>query len=52
MKKRLVQRLAQIIDSLPRGAKRSEAMNDYLELKLSEDDKYFLTLTNKYKDYE
>lgn len=50
MKKLLTQKLAQLIDELPRGEKRREVMNDYLQLKLSEDDKYFLTLTNKYKD--
>ena len=50
MKKLLTQKLAQLIDKLPRGEKRREVMNDYLQLKLSEDDKYFLTLTNKYKN--
>lgn len=50
MKKLLTQKLAQLIDELPRGEKRREVMSDYLQLKLSEDDKYFLTLTNKYKD--
>lgn len=52
MKKKLTQRLAQLIDSLPRGNKRSEVMDDYLNLKLSDCDMYFLTLENKYKDYE
>jgi len=52
MKKILTQRLAQLIDNLPRGTKKSEVIKDYLELKLTEDDKYVLTLTNKYKNYE
>ena len=52
MKKRLVQKLAQLIDSMPRGMKKSDVIKDYLELKLTEDDKYVLTLTNKYKNYE
>ena len=52
MKKTLIQILAQLIDNLPRGTKKSEVIKDYLELKLTEDDKYVLTLTNKYKNYE
>lgn len=51
MKKKLVQKLAQLIDLMPRGMKRSDVIKDYLELKLTEDDKYILTLTNKYKEY-
>jgi hypothetical protein len=51
MKKRLVQKLAQLIDSMPRGMKKSDVIKDYLELKLTKDDKYVLTLTNKYKEY-
>ena len=51
MKKRLVQKLAQLIDSMPRGMKKSDVIKDYLQLKLTEDDKYVLTLTNKYKEY-
>ena len=52
MKKLLIQRLAQIIDKLPRGVKRTNVMEDYLSLKLSKDDEFYLTMTNKYKDYD
>jgi len=52
MKKLLIQRLAQLIDSLPRGVKRSNVMEDYLSLKLSNDDKFYLTMTDKYRNYE
>ena len=49
MKKQLVQRLQQLIDFLPRGKKKDDVINDYLKLKLSKDDKFYLTLENKYK---
>ena len=52
MKKLLIQRLAQLIDNLPRGVKRTNVMNDYLSLKLSKDDKFYLTMADKYKNYE
>jgi len=48
MKKKLLQRLAQLMDF----NKSKELREDYLQLKLSEDDKFYLTLKNKYKDYE
>jgi metal-responsive CopG/Arc/MetJ family transcriptional regulator len=51
MKKRLVQKLAQLIDSMPIGMNRSDVIKDYLQLKITEDDRYVLTLTNKYKEY-
>ena len=52
MKKLLIQRLAQLIDNLPRGVRRTNVMNDYLSLKLSKDDKFYLTMADKYKNYE
>ena len=36
---------------MPIGMNRSDVIKDYLQLKLTEDDKYVLTLTNKYKEY-
>ena len=47
MRKKLLQRLAQLMDI----NKSKELRKDYLQLKLSEDDRFYLTLKNKYKDY-
>jgi len=47
MRRRLIKKLAQLRDKFPL---RKEITKDYLELKLSEDDKFYLTLKNKYKD--
>lgn len=52
MKKKLIQRLAQLIDNLPRGINRTKVMDDYLSLKLSKDDEFYLTMTDKYRNYE
>ena len=46
-KKKLLQKLNQLRDVLT-GNKRKELSKDILELKLSDDDKLILTLTNKY----
>ena len=46
MKKRLLQRLAQLMDN----NKSKELRKDYLDLKLSDDDKFYLTMKDKYGD--
>lgn len=48
--KKLTQKLAQLIDNLPRGDKKQEVIKDYLDLKLSKDNMFYLTLQKKYKD--
>ena len=50
MKKRLIQKLQQLIDKLPIGRKRKEAKKDLLELKLSDSDYHYIMLADKYKD--
>lgn len=50
MKKQLIQKLQQRIDKLPRGKKKSEAINDYLELKLTKDDLFVLSMKDKYSN--
>jgi len=47
MKKKLIQRLNQLMDSL-KGSKNTELQKDILDLKFSSDDELVLTLTNKY----
>ena len=48
-RKRLIQKLQQLIDKLPKGDKRKEAKKDLLELKLSKTDYHYIMLANKYK---
>ena len=50
MKKRLTQKLQQLIDKLPLGNKRKEAKSDLLKLKLSNSDYHFISLADKYKE--
>ena len=50
MKKRLTQKLQQLIDNLPTGKKRKEAKEDLLSLKLSQSDYHYIMLADKYKD--
>ena len=50
MKKRLTQKLQQLIDNLPTGNKRKEAKEDLLSLKLSQSDYHYIMLADKYKD--
>ena len=45
----LIQKIQQLIDKLPISKKRKEAKQDLLKLKLSSDDKFFISLANKYK---
>ena len=51
-KKKLIQKLQQLIDRLPVSAKKEEAKQDLLDLKLSKTDYHFITLKDKYKDEE
>lgn len=50
MRKRLTQKLQQLIDKLPIGSKRKEVKRDLLELKLSDSDYHHISLANKYKE--
>jgi len=50
MKKRLIQKLQQLIDRLPISSKRKEAKRDLLELKLSNSDYHYISLADKYKE--
>ena len=46
MRKLLLQKMAQLIDKHP---KNKELKKDYLELKLNDDDKFYLTMRDKWK---
>jgi len=50
MKKRLIQKLQQLIDRLPISSKRKEAKRDLLELKLSNSYYHYISLADKYKE--
>ena len=50
MQKKLIQKLQQLIDSLPTGNKRTEAKYDLLRLKMSNSDYHYVLLAHKYKD--
>ena len=50
MKKRLIQKLQQLIDRLPISSKRKEAKRDLLELKLSDSDYHYISLADKYRE--
>lgn len=52
MKKRLIQKLNQLLDRLIDPQKRLEVSNDIRKLKLSESDYFVITLKNKYEDYQ
>jgi hypothetical protein len=49
-RRKLIQKLQQLIDKLPVSNKRKEAKQDLLDLKLSKTDYHFVTLKDKYKD--
>ena len=49
-RRKLIQKLQQLIDKLPVSKKRKEAKQDLLDLKLSKTDYHFATLKDKYKD--
>jgi hypothetical protein len=46
--KKLIQKLQVLIDTLPGGTKKTNLAKDILELKLSKEDKFYITLKNKY----
>lgn len=50
-KKKLIQKLQQIIDKLQKSKKKDKVYKNLLELKLSEDDKLFLQLKDKYDGF-
>lgn len=50
-KKKLIQKLQQIIDKLQKSKKKDKVSKHLLELKLSEDDKLFLQLKDKYDGF-
>ena len=52
MKKRLIQKLNQLFDRLVDKNKKLELSEDIRKIKLSEDDYFIITMTNKYKHYE
>jgi len=47
-RKKLIQKIQQLIDKLPVSKRRKEAKKDLLELKLSDSDKHFILLNDKY----
>ena len=47
-RKKLIQKIQQLIDKLPVSKRRKEAKKDVLELKLSDSDKHFILLNDKY----
>tara|TARA_R110001606_G_scaffold349835_2_gene499815 strand:+ start:7550 stop:7708 length:159 start_codon:yes stop_codon:yes gene_type:complete len=48
-RKKLIQKIQQLVDKLPVSNRRKEAKQDFLELKLTDNDKFYLLLKNKYK---
>ena len=51
-RKKLIQKLQQLVDKLPVSDKRKEVKQDLLDLKLSKTDYHFITLKDKYKNEE
>ena len=50
VKKFILQKLAQLIDKLPQGEERKEALKDWLELKMTEANaKMLAVMKNKYQ---
>lgn len=50
-KKKLIQKLQQLIDSIKKTKKKDKVKKYLLELKLSEDDKLYLQLKDKYDGF-
>jgi len=48
-RKKLIQKLQQLVDKLPVSDKRKEVKQDLLNLKLSKTDYHFIALKDKYK---
>ena len=51
-RKKLIQKLQQLVDKLPACIKREHVMQDLIDLKLSKSDYHYVSLKNKYKDEE
>ena len=51
-RKKLIQKLQQLVDKLPVSDKRKEVKQDLKDLKLSKTDYHFVTLKDKYKNEE
>ena len=47
-RKKLIQKIQQLVDKLPVSNRRKEAKQDLLKLKLTDNDKFYLLLKNKY----
>ena len=50
-KKKLIQKLQQLIDSIKKPKNKNKLFNDLLELKLSKEDKLYLELKDKYDGF-
>ena len=50
VRKKLIQKLQQLIDNLPIGIKRKEVNYDLLRLKMSNSDYHYVLLAHKYKE--
>lgn len=50
-KKKLIQKLQQLIDSIKKPKKKDKVSKDLLELKLSKEDKLYLELKHKYDGF-
>jgi hypothetical protein len=48
--RKTIKKLAQLIDFMPNGNKKNEVKKDYLDLKLTKDDKFILLMEDKYKN--
>ncbi len=50
VKKKLIQKLQQLVDKLPVGNKKKEVKYDLLRLKMSNSDYHYVLLAHKYKE--
>lgn len=50
-RKKLIQKLQQLMDSIKKPKKKNKVSKDLLELKLSKEDKLFLELKDKYDGF-
>lgn len=49
-KKKLIQKIQQLIDKLPVSNRRKQAKQDLLKLKLTDNDKFYILLKYKYQN--
>jgi len=49
-KKKLIQKIQQLIDKLPVSNRREQAKQDLLKLKLTDNDKFYILLKHKYQN--